>query len=113
MILKIKIRPRKIESHYKYDILPKAGLMICYSSFGWHYQKIIDDDNIYAINYEKFRQKTEQKKVMKAGKRVTKSKVIRNAHWIGYIYCIPKFWLKQEGKIVKQIKRNFVIVDKK
>jgi hypothetical protein len=114
MILKVRIRPQKIESHYKYDIPSKLGLNPTYSRYGNHFTKLIskNEDDIYVINYEKHRKKTRQKKVTKNGKKVTKSTVIRNSHWIGYVYCIPKFWLMTENKIVIQNKRNFVFKNK-
>ena len=111
MVLRIEIRPYKIECNHKNEALRKFGLVNTFSSFGNHYSKNRDDDTIYVINYQKFRKKTKQTKKVKDGKSITTSKVIRNAHWVAYLYCIPKFWLKAEKKIVNQKSRNFAITD--
>lgn len=113
MRLITKLRPNKYVGKTKSDINSKANLYgWCSSGYGHSYMSpnVRENEFIYVVNYIKVRKKTEQKK-QKNGK--TKSTIIRNSHWIGYVYKIPMSWLKSEKKKVIQKTRNFIIVDSK
>lgn len=113
MILKTKIRPSIITGHTKESVISKfRSTCATFSSLYGFYLKE-DDENVFVYNLQKFRRKTSQKKGLKAGKLVTKSTVLIQAHWVMYVYRIPKSWLSTNHKKVDQKTRNFIILDNK
>jgi hypothetical protein len=113
MILTTSIRPSVCKRNYKQDIISNWGLFgYTFSNYGQYYKE--DKDFVYAINFEKFNKKTEQRKKKPVnGKCITSSRIIREKHWVGYLYMIPKGWLKSSNKKVMQKSRNFKIIPSK
>lgn len=112
MNLIMKIKPSICKRSSKQDIISNWSLYgYTVSTYGQYRKE--DNNFVYAVNFEKFNKKTEQKKRKVKGKSVTTSRIIREKHWVGYLYMIPKGWLKASNKKVIQKTRNFSIISKK
>lgn len=112
MNFKIKIKPRIILGQTKRAVISKANLNgHCITSNFSGYDSLYHDDKfVYAVNFIKVRQKTKQVRD-KSGKYI-KSIVIRQNHWIGYLYKIPVAILEITNIKIKQKSRNFQIINK-
>lgn len=115
MILKVNIKPRTIIAPSKNAIISKItdnkvyrlGYIAGFSFNG--YGQFSDDNTITVYNLHKVRRKTQQ--IGKNGKKLKKSKIIRNGHWVAYVYTFDVKMLKNMGfKSIKQNTRNFTLV---
>ena len=86
MKLIITVKPSVVQGRSKDEIKSKLNLYgWCSSNHGSYFSQLRHtDDYIYVINFQKFRRKTKQTKKVVDGKSVTKSKVIRPTHWVGF-----------------------------
>lgn len=110
MRLYIDVKPSKYTANSRAEIirkLPVSGYTI--SRYGNYYAE--DKDYVYAVNFQKFNKKTKQTKSKTSGK--TTSTIIRRKHYVAYVYRLPKVWLAETKKEVKQDRTHFRLVSKK
>lgn len=102
------VHPTTIEGRTKGSIQSKIKGALTFSKHSSNAIKI--DSTIVAVQYQKLRKKSIQKKVKdKEGKMITKSKVIRNGSWIGKVYRFDENLLKLAQLKVVQNKRSFTL----
>lgn len=122
MKLTLNIKPKIIKARTKEQLLSKIsgnGSMakVFMSSRNYECQNVLttignsSDSKIRVYNLEKHRAKFKQ---LTAGTKVkTKAKtLVKDGHWIAYVYDIPEDAVKLLGLKINQKARNFVISGK-
>jgi hypothetical protein len=109
MNISVKFRPQPIKGLNKSDVERHIHGIPTFSSQGNFVQSYCKEFAI-VVNYVKFNRKTKQTR--NAFQDKTSSTVVRQKHWIGYVYRIPISFLIASKLKVKQNCRNFQVVSK-
>ena len=112
----LNIKPSIYKGRTKADVISKSGLSRGSYTFtknfsGYSSRYSTNDTYYYVINLIKKRKKSKELSKDKNGK--TKSIIINNAEWTGYLYKIPAAALELLNLKIEQKSRNFVIIKNK
>lgn len=115
----VNVKPSRYTGSSKYDVISKIrGNRGCtYSSYGNGLTNVgrFGDNTIRVYNLHKVNTKVVQEKYKTGDKKgqTKKSKVIKPAHWVAYVYDFNIDMLKMLKLEVIQNNRNFTIRNRK